>query len=312
MSGHILSLTPNKGRALTLFASLLTGMVLLFGLGIRTAEPQTTPAPTTPYYYEVQDLGTLPGGSYSLPSDINDSGHVVGWADTESGQEHAFLYKDGEMKDLGTLGGNNSSAYGVNNLGQVIGYSETATSGETHAFIWKDDGNESTNDMKNPSVPGGLWIGTWPWGTYSWAFGINDSGQMVGQTNTAYGESHAFLYDIDIKKFKDLGTLGGCCSEADGINASGQVVGSSYLASGNNYHAFLYSGEGPMQDLGDLVTSGDWGSSWAWDINDSGQVVGYSGHDYYTTTFGGSAFLYQSGEMIDLNTRSVSDNTGSV
>jgi probable HAF family extracellular repeat protein len=360
MSEHILSLTPNKGRALTLFASLLTGMVLLFGLGMRTAETQTTPAPTTPYYYEVQDLGTLQGGSNSYPLDINDSGHVVGCADTESGQQHAFLYKDGQMQDLQTLGGTTSCAYGINNLGQIVGYSETATSGETHAFIWKDDGDETTTDMedlgtlggtnsyaydinnsgqvvgqaetaggethafvwkddgdetttdmKDPSVPGGLWFGTWPWGTNSWAFGINDSGQIVGQTNTAYGDYHAFLYDIDTKKFKDLGTLGGCCSEAYGINASGQVVGWSYTSS-NSYHAFLYSGEGPMQDLGDLVTSGDWGSSRAWDINDSGQVVGYSDNDYYSPTSSGSAFLYQNGEMIDLTTRLVPDDTGSV
>src|ERR687897_562319 len=82
-----------------------------------------------------------------------------------------------------------------------------------------------------------------PWGSYSYAEGINDSGQVVGQTS-----NHAFLYDSATKKVKDLGVLGYCCSsDAYGINASGQVVGYSYDSSGE-WHAFLYSG-GSMQNL---------------------------------------------------------------
>jgi probable HAF family extracellular repeat protein len=121
MRGQTFSFRVSKGRTLTLFAALLTGVMLLCRLGIRPAETQTAP-----YYYEVQDLGTLPGGSSSYPSHINDSGKAVGCADTASGQYHAFLYKDGVMKDLDTLGGNNSCAYGVNNSGQVAGHSDTA------------------------------------------------------------------------------------------------------------------------------------------------------------------------------------------
>ena len=181
MSEQILSLMPNKGRTLTLFASLLTAVVVLFGLGMRTAETQTTPAPTTPYYYEVQDLGTLPGGSYSYPSDIDDSGHVVGCADTESGQEHAFLYKDGEMKDLGTLPGSNKScAYGINNSGQIVGYADTE-SGQEHAFIWQDDGDDTTNDMED--------LGTLPGGTFSYAYDINNHGQVVGYSERLYSRT---------------------------------------------------------------------------------------------------------------------------
>src|SRR5215204_5908890 len=112
-------LTPSKRMALTLLAACLVGMALIFGLGIRTAETQTTPASTTTYY-KLQDLGTLPGATYSPPTSvpygINDSGHVVGYADLSVGSGyyegyyeyaigHAFLYKDGKMTDLGTLGG---------------------------------------------------------------------------------------------------------------------------------------------------------------------------------------------------------------
>src|SRR5829696_4236131 len=107
-------LTPSKRMALTLLAASLVGMALIFGLGIRTAETQTTPASTTTYY-KVQDLGTLPGATYSPPTSvpygINDSGHVVGngnhgmvsgyyFGYYEYVVGHAFLY-DGAMKDLG-------------------------------------------------------------------------------------------------------------------------------------------------------------------------------------------------------------------
>jgi probable HAF family extracellular repeat protein len=51
------------------------------------------------------DLGTLPGGRYSQAVGINDSGQVVGYADTGSDpfpSSHAFLWQNGRMIDLGT------------------------------------------------------------------------------------------------------------------------------------------------------------------------------------------------------------------
>ena len=52
-------------------------------------------------------------------------------------------------------------------------------------------------------------------GTYSWAFGISDSGQIVGYSYTSGDTAwHAFLYSQGT--MSDLGTFGGTYSTAWG------------------------------------------------------------------------------------------------
>ncbi len=134
-------------------------------------------------------------------------------------------------------------------------------------------------------------------GSSSAAYGINASGQVVGEAQTSSGNNDAFLYSNGT--MVDLGTLGGTGSVAYGINASGQVVGYAYTSSGNN-DAFLYS-NGTMTDLGTLP---GFQSSLATGINANGQVVGASPAPLGATK--GSppvhAFLYSSGTMVDLGT----------
>ena len=58
----------------------------------------------------------------------------------------------------------------------------------------------------------------------TWAYGINDAGQVVGSSGTAL---HAFITGPNGMGMRDLGTLGGVGSDAYGINDTGQVVGRS-------------------------------------------------------------------------------------
>jgi len=105
-------------------------------------------------------------------------------------------------------------------------------------------------------------------GEYSFAYAINDAGQVCGHSYTATGDTHAFLWD-HAGGTRDLGTLGGGFSYAWAINAAGQVCGSAQTASGEE-HAFIWDVTNGMQDLGTL--GGDWSSVQA--MNGAGQVCG--------------------------------------
>jgi probable HAF family extracellular repeat protein len=235
----------------------------------------------------IQDLGTLPGGSFSQAQGINDSGQVVGWSFLGgTSTTHAFLYTPGTvMQDLGTLGGGYSNGLDINNLGQVTGYSWTGgVTTYEHAFIYSS--GTGMVDL-NPLLGG--------YG--SRGQGINNSGEVLGNYSiigtAGSTDTHPFLYTPGTG-MQVLGTLGGSPCFGQAINDSGQVAGWSFLSDNTTAHAFLYSG-GKMTDLGTLP-GGTY--SHAQGINNLGQVVGDS------DTAGGAshAFLYSNGKMIDLNT----------
>ena len=114
-------------------------------------------------------------------------------------------------------------------------------------------------------------------GTYSFAYGINASGQTVGYaaSNTA---EHAFRTTATgAITGTDLGTLGGTYSYAHGINDSGQTVGDSYTLGDFIDHAFRTTATGRVSDPGtDLSTFVGGNYSYAFGINTSGQTVGYA------------------------------------
>ena len=132
-------------------------------------------------------------------------------------------------------------------------------------------------------------IGDLPGGSdQSFAYGINDLGQVVGASETATGE-RGFLWQSG--KLTDLGDLPGGTDRSDGrgINNSTQIAGLS--TSSQNSRGFFWDG-GTMTNVGALA--GGNAPSFAFDINDAGQVVG-------RTNFGiGQAFVWESGVMTGL------------
>src|SRR5262245_19835112 len=87
-------------------------------------------------------------------------------------------------------------------------------------------------------------------GQSSAANGVNSRGEVVGNSETPDGQSHAFLWQ-PMSGLRDLGTLGGESSFAAGINDSVQVVGFAETEEGLS-HAFLWTAANGMADLGTL------------------------------------------------------------
>ena len=58
----------------------------------------------------------------ATPSDINNSGVVVGYYAAAGGGAGAFWYKDGKFQDIAMPNATSSYAFGINSQQQVTGY----------------------------------------------------------------------------------------------------------------------------------------------------------------------------------------------
>ncbi len=129
---------------------------------------------------------------------------------------HAFEFLDGNTTDLGTLGGANGEALAINKHGQVVGDSDT-TEGPAHAFIFDH------SRLKDLGTLPGL-------DNASYARGINNSGDIVGESDSA-DQKRAFLYSkgqlVELDKLAENLSEAGFNSldVAFGINDKGWIVG---------------------------------------------------------------------------------------
>lgn len=208
----------------------------------------------------MQDLGTL-GGWSSDAADVNNQGQVVGASSNGTGQTRAFIWNptspngtSGSMQELGGLPGQQtvgtsineagvttgirysinttalwsegtaqtlgaltyreSSPEGMNNNGWIVGYLTMGGDSE-RAFLWTPGGGmqDLTSLISNPEVL--------PNGFLKSAFGINDHGQIVGET---WGQAFLLTPVPEPGAWAALGALGalgyGLARRARSIRAS--------------------------------------------------------------------------------------------
>jgi probable HAF family extracellular repeat protein len=244
--------------------------------------------------YTITDLGTLEGGTFSQPFFVNKYGLVSGSASLPDGTQHAVLWLEGLMGDIGApgLGGPNSIAFGDNVRFQAAGEAETSVpdpNGEdfcgfgTHLtclpFLWQDG-------VMNPLPTLG--------GNNGEATAINNRGEVAGFAENSSPDPGCPAPQVLHFKpvvwergvIHKLPTLGG---DPDGvafmINDNGQAVGASGNCATFNpidlynlvpVHALLWE-KGKATDLGNLGgQTGQAGGNIALDLNNQGQVVGNS------------------------------------
>ena len=168
---------------------------------------------------------------------------------------------------IGTYDNGISEAYAINDNGVVAGFINTGSGNKPFYF------------------DGSIHVLPTLGGTNAVATGINDSGVIVGGSNTS-GTSgqHAFYYNGTMH---DIGTLGGPTSAAAAINSGGVIVGGSFTGPSTSA-AYYY--DGSMHQFGPTSTS-------ASDINDAGLITG----SYPAGAFQ-DAFIYDGTTMHDLGT----------
>jgi probable HAF family extracellular repeat protein len=306
-----------KSLILTLIAAITAFAAL--AIPIRAQEKQT--------YYSVTNLGTLGGVLGSSAHSINDIGWVAGVANLAGDTvEHAALWRDGMVTDLGTLGGFNSNVdFPVkNNAGLIAGFAQTSTTdplGETFCtFACSPSGapcqGSDPQSGTLQSCRGFVWrngrmnaLGTLG-GNNSAALGANNRGVVVGTAENNTQDPTCIppqVLDYEAVVWREGAihelpmVTGDAIGAAVGVNDNNHVVGGTGMC-GNGpgigaiyVHAVLWQNNS-VTDLGNL---GGAVNNAAYAINNWGQIVGASDLPGDNT---GHAFLWQNGAMTDLGT----------
>jgi len=205
----------------------------------------------------VQLLDIHPDQTSAIVNDLNDFGVATGSLRFDIITEFEFravLWDPNTgIQDLGGLaGGTFDSGEQINNAGQITMRSRD-TDGVMHAVLWEDG---VLTDLGNSGHLAPL----------------NEAGQIA-----AFIDGQGVFWENGV--FTDLGDLGIDGTVPRALNDLGQVTGSGGIPNPNPFfaifHAFIWDSQNGIQDLGTL-TGGQFATSIAFDINNAGQVVGFS------------------------------------
>ena len=221
-------------------------------------------------------LGVLPGQRYSYATGINDNGQVVGYS-SGSGTVGFIWDEEYGMREIGVpQGARYFYPEAINNHGVVVGRAYFYNNGNK-AFTWSEaDGFTDLGSFNQ--TPTSTNYNIYP-------RDINNSGQIVGDAYGLSGHSNGGFFWDPATGFYSLDTDNdnNTYYYAMGLNNNGQVAGYFYEVDESynyTYSAFIWDASGEFIDLGHYNENTNdsyyYAISIAYDINDSGVVVGYS------------------------------------
>jgi probable HAF family extracellular repeat protein len=172
----------------------------IVGAAETSTKDASCPAPQVYDFYgviwqpngKITSLTPYSRDTVSLASAVNRTGAVVGSSGPCTNLfTHAVLWNLGSTIKLGSLGGSEAWAQDINNRGQITGTSLVSGNKAFHAFLWQNGTMTDLGALRGyPS---------------SYALGINDRGQIVGESCTASALCHGFLWQNGT--MTDLNTL---------------------------------------------------------------------------------------------------------
>ena len=185
-------------------------------------------------------------------------------------------------RDLNRDTGYRGSAFGILSTGAIVGGSVSDTFGGSsqRATIW----SAGTTTY----LPEG----------FDMLMGADATGGYIG-FRSIHGRGQAYA-SWDFTTWTNLdgpASISPAETQARAINASGTVVGSTaYAGTPMNFKAAFWDKNDPVAKLLPTFSSSNSAFSFAWDVNDSGDIVGYSEGLNFR-----HAVLWKDGQLVDLN-----------
>jgi len=171
------------------------GQVVGFSYVDSVINPSTGQPTQHPFFWDrghMVDIGL--GGSLGGSGMINGKGQAIGDSflpgDTE---DHAFLWSEGKVHDLGTLGGSTSLPTGLTENADVSGVSWLPGDQGLHAVLWKKGTIHDLGAVDGDDC--------------SWAWALNSSDQVVGISVPFCDLSQARAFLWEKGSMVDLNTL---------------------------------------------------------------------------------------------------------